>query len=176
MLQHRGGRVQLAKKRSVATNKFGQRLLQNAGTQPDDDKLDLSAKPAQSQSIPNLADGATRKRLTPAALKAFVRIAKIWRLTDAEASVLAGVSSQQTWLRIKKGNWRGTLTQDNLMRVSAMIGIYTGLHRLYSERLADRWIRLANGGPLFRGRRPLDVIIFGGIPAAIDTRRHIDAS
>jgi hypothetical protein len=127
------------------------------------------------QILPDLADVATRERLTPAALRGIVKLFDIWKLTNAESYALSGISAERTWRRIKKGDWRGTLTQDNLTRCSAMIGIYKGLHQLYSDPLADEWIRLANSGPLFRGRRPLDAMIGGGISAMIDTRRHIDA-
>ena len=41
--------------------------------------------------------------------------------------------------------------------------------------LSDEWVRLPNNGPLYRGRRPLDAMIEGGIPMMIEVRRHVDA-
>jgi hypothetical protein len=76
---------------------------------------------------------------------------------------------------MKKGDWSGTLSQDALTRVSALIGIFKGLRLLFSEPLSDEWVRLPNKGPLYAGRRPLDVMIEGGIPKMLDVRRHIDA-
>ncbi|AYG64313.1 DUF2384 domain-containing protein (plasmid) [Rhizobium jaguaris] len=76
---------------------------------------------------------------------------------------------------MKKGEWTGSLSQDSLTRVSALIGIFKGLRLLFSEPLADEWVKLANKGPLFEGRRPIDVMIEGGIPKLLLVRRHIDA-
>jgi hypothetical protein len=124
---------------------------------------------------PNLADGNTRERLTPAAVDGVVRLAEIWRLNSTEICALLGNVSERTWFRMKKGEWSGALSQDTLTRVSTLIGIFKGLRLLFSEPLSDEWVRLANKGPLYGGRRPLDVMIEGGIPKMLEVRRHIDA-
>jgi uncharacterized protein (DUF2384 family) len=124
---------------------------------------------------PNLADGNTRERLTPAAVDGVVRLAEIWRLNSTEICALLGSVSERTWFRMKKGEWSGALSQDTLTRVSTLIGIFKGLRLLFSEPLADEWIRLPNKGPLYAGRRPVDVMIEGGIPKLLEVRRHIDA-
>jgi hypothetical protein len=104
-----------------------------------------------------------------------VRLAEIWRLTSAEACALLGDVSERTWFRIKKGEWSGTLSQDALTRLSALVGIFKGLRLLFSESLSDEWVRLQNKGALYGGRRPLDAMIEGGIPKMLEVRRHIDA-
>jgi hypothetical protein len=124
---------------------------------------------------PNLADAATRERLTPAAVEGVVRLAEIWRLTSADICALLGGVSERTWFRMKKGVWPGALSQDMLTRVSALVGVFKGLRLLFSEPLSDEWVRLPNKGPLYRGRRPLDAMIEGGIPKMLEVRRHIDA-
>jgi uncharacterized protein (DUF2384 family) len=124
---------------------------------------------------PNLADAATRERLTPAAVDGILRLAEIWRLTSAETCALLGDVSERTWFRMKKGEWTGTLSQDTLTRISALVGIFKGLRLLFSEPLSDEWVRLPNKGPLYGGRRPLDALIEGGIPKMLEVRRHIDA-
>jgi len=124
---------------------------------------------------PNLADAATRERLTPAAVDGVVRLSEIWRLTSAEICALLGGVSERTWFRMKKGEWPGALSQDTLTRVSALVGIFKGLRLLFSEPLSDEWVRLPNKGPLYGGRRPLDAMIEGGIPKMLEVRRHIDA-
>lgn len=123
---------------------------------------------------PNLADAATRARLTPAAVDGVVQLAEIWRLTSAEVCALLGDVSKRTWFRMKKGEWSGALSQDTLTRVSALVGIFKGLRLLFSEPLSDEWVRLPNKGPLYGGRRPLDAMIEGGIPKILEVRRHID--
>jgi hypothetical protein len=124
---------------------------------------------------PNLADPGTRERLTPAAVDGVVRLAEVWRVTSVEVCALLGDVSERTWFRMKKGEWPGTLSQDALTRVSALVGIFKGLRLLFSEPLSDEWVRLPNKGPLYGGRRPLDAMIEGGIPKMIEVRRHIDA-
>ena len=104
-----------------------------------------------------------------------VRLADIWHLSSGEVCALLGDVSERTWFRMKKGTWFGTLSQDTLTRISALTGIFKGLRLLFSEPLADDWIRLANGGPLFGGRVPLDVMTEGGIPKMLEVRRHVDA-
>ncbi|WP_315928275.1 antitoxin Xre/MbcA/ParS toxin-binding domain-containing protein [Mesorhizobium sp. SP-1A] len=123
----------------------------------------------------NLADASARSRLTPAAITGIVRLAEIWRLTSAETCTLIGDVSERTWFRMKKGAWEGTLSQDTLTRISALIGIFKGLRLLFSEQLADEWVRLPNKGPLYGGRRPLDAMLEGGIPKLLQVRQHIDA-
>ena len=131
--------------------------------------------PGVSPVLPNLSDAATRERLTPSAVDGMVRIAAIWRLTGPEVCALLGDVSERTWFRMKKGEWSGTLSQDTLTRISALIGIFKGLRLLFSEPLSDEWVRLNNKGPLYGGWRPLDTMIEGGIPKMLEVRRHIDA-
>jgi hypothetical protein len=95
--------------------------------------------------------------------------------TDGEMCALLGAISERTWFRMKKGKWPRTLSQDQMTRVSALTGIFKGLRLLFSLPLADEWIRLPNKNPLFGGRRPLDVMIGGGIPAMLEVRHLVDA-
>lgn len=117
---------------------------------------------------------ADRERLTPAALAGFRALAEAWRLTGEEAAALLGVSPS-TWDRIRAGAWRGSLSQDGLTRVSALVGTYKALHLLFADDMADRWPRLRNAGPLFGGLTPVEAMLEGGIPTMLDVRRHADA-
>lgn len=130
---------------------------------------------AAPSTLPNLADPATRERLTPAAVDGMVRLSELWYLSSAEICALLGDVSERTWFRMKKGEWSGALSQDALTRASLLVGIFKGLRLLFSLPLADEWVRLPNKGPLFGGRRPLDAMIAGGIPKMLEVRRHIDA-
>ena len=129
----------------------------------------LPPRPPQS-----FAGEADRARLTPAALEGLRSLAKTWKLTSQEASDLLGVSLS-TWERIRTGSWGQTLSQDQLMRVSAMVGIFKGLHLLFADDMADRWVRLRNAGPLFVNRTPIEAMRDDGIPGMLDIRRHVDA-
>lgn len=115
-----------------------------------------------------------RARLSEVALKAFLALIKAWELTNAEASTLLGVSAS-TLDRIKRG-YRPTLGQDQLTRISALVGVYKGLHLLFADETADNWARRPNSGPLFDRETPIEAMIEGGIPRMLDVRRYIDAA
>ncbi len=125
--------------------------------------------------VPNLADEPARARLTPSAVEGVIRLAELWRLSSGEVCALLGDVSERTWFRMKKGEWTGTLSQDALTRISALVGIFKGLRLLFSLPLADEWVRLPNRNPIFGGRRPVDAMIEGGIPAMLEVRRYVDA-
>lgn len=127
--------------------------------------------PAEPQTFASAAD---RTRLSAPALRAFRRLAAQWTLSNAEAAALLGVS-ESTWDRIKRGSWDQPLSQDQLTRASAAIGLYKGLHLLFVDAMADRWPKLANKGPIFRHKSPIEAMIEGGIPVMLETRRHVDA-
>jgi hypothetical protein len=129
-------------------------------------------------SLPNapqtFASAADRSRLTSAALEALRNLARAWKLSSQEAADLLGVSVS-TWDRIRANAWKQSLSQDQFMRVSALVGIFKGLHLLFVDDMADRWVRLRNSGPLFVNRTPIEAMHEGGIPAMLEIRRHVDA-
>lgn len=124
--------------------------------------------------VQTFADSADRARLSGVALKAFRAIVDHWDLANAEAAALLGVSDS-TWDRIKRGKWEQPLSQDQLTRASAAIGVYKGLHLLFADEMADRWPKLPNRGPVFQRLSPVAAMIEGGIPVMLETRRYIDA-
>jgi len=123
----------------------------------------------------NLSDTATRKRLSPAGIKAFLRIAQKWGVKDQDARALLGGISSGSFYALKKAPARRTLDQDALTRISLLIGIFKALNILYSQRLADAWVTLANSNPIFRGSTPLDYILRLGMPGMIEVRQLLDA-
>jgi uncharacterized protein (DUF2384 family) len=120
------------------------------------------------------ADESDRSRLSPIAIKAMKGIADHWQLKGQEVAALLGVSAS-TWDRMAAGKWNQSLSQDQLTRVSAIVGVFKGLHLLFADDMADRWTRRRNKGPLFENRTPVDAMIEGGIPMMLDVRRHLDA-
>lgn len=129
-----------------------------------------------SPLIPDdLANDAVRQRLTPAALEGFLRVAHIWRLASQESTGLLGGIADRTWFRMKAHEWSGSLSQDQLTRLSGIFGVFKGLNLLFSQNIADEWVRLANRGGPFNGRSPLEVMLAEGIPGIIRVRRHVDA-
>ena len=134
---------------------------------------------AQPRSLDNAAFSAglgarDHDHVARVAAKAYARIMAAWKLNNNEAADLIAVSPR-TWARMKTSAWAGRLSKDQLMRVSAITGLYKGLHLYFSDTLADRWITLRNTGPMFGGRSPAEAMIEGGLPAIIETRGYVDA-
>lgn len=129
---------------------------------------------AASSQLQTFSAGADRERLSPVAVKAIRNVVSRWALKGDEAAALLGVSPS-TWDRMSIGKGEKSLSQDQLTRISAMVGLFKGLHVLFADDMADRWIRLRNKGPLFNNRTPVEAMIEGGIPMMLDVRRHVDA-
>ncbi len=115
-----------------------------------------------------------RARLSQVALKAYRRLVPAWGLSGQQAAALLDVSTS-TWERLKQDGTERVLSQDQLTRISALVGIYKGLHLLFADEMADRWPGLANTGPLFQRLSPIASMIRGGIPQMLDVRRYVDA-
>ncbi|MDQ0422950.1 putative DNA-binding protein (UPF0251 family) [Peteryoungia aggregata LMG 23059] len=120
------------------------------------------------------SDEGERTRLSSTALKAYRRLVSQWDLTSQQAASLLGVSVS-TWERLKPDRVKKTLTQDQMTRISALVGIYKALHLLFVDAMADRWPMLENTGPLFDRRCPVAAMIEGGIPHMLEVRRYLDA-
>lgn len=126
------------------------------------------------QALQTFAADDDRQRLTGAAVKAVLRLADAWGVGNAQGAALLGVS-ESTWDRMKAGSWQGALSQDQLTRASALIGLFKGLHLLFANDLAERWPTLTNRAPVFDRRSPVEAMIEGGIPRMLETRQYIDA-
>lgn len=108
------------------------------------------------------------------ALKAVSRIAEEWSLTLREAAALCDLS-ESTWKRARKPGYAGELTRDQMLRLSALIGLYKSLELYFGAPLSRDWVRLANAGPEFDGARPVDAMIAGGLPKILRVRTYVDA-
>ena len=126
------------------------------------------------RGLQTFAGNDDRRRLTGAAVKAVLRLVDAWDGSNAEGAALLGVS-ESTWDRMKAGTWDGTLSQDQLTRASALMGLFKGLHLLFADNMADRWPKLANTAPVFDRLSPVQAMIVGGIPRMLETRQYIDA-
>ncbi|MBW6420616.1 MbcA/ParS/Xre antitoxin family protein [Rhizobium sp. XQZ8] len=108
------------------------------------------------------------------ALKAFGNVMSKWGIPLDEAAALADMS-ESTWKRAKKPGYSAALGKDQLLRLSAIIGIYKALKLYFSEPIASRWMTLPNQGPLFNGARPVDTLIEEGLPQFLRVRNYLDA-
>lgn len=139
----------------------------NALTAVPDLGLDL-------RKLPDLADPATRSRLSPPAIAAFFAIVDKWHLRNEDAMTLLGGTSNGRFYELKK-NRKGLLSQDELTRVSLLIGIFKALNILFNPRLANQWTSRPNSNPMFNGAPPLQFLARAGVPGMIGVRRLLDS-
>nr|WP_250812917.1 MbcA/ParS/Xre antitoxin family protein [Neorhizobium tomejilense] len=114
------------------------------------------------------------EQLTAVALKAFGNVVAEWGVPVNEAAALADMS-ESTWKRARQPGYSGGLTKDQMLRLSAVIGIYKALKLYFSDPIASRWMTLPNEGPLFHGTRPIDTLIEEGLPQFLAVRNYVDA-
>ena len=137
----------------------------------------LRTRAAGADAGPNcrpFAREGDRARLSEVAIKAFLALVKAWGLSNAEAAGLLGVSASSLD-RIKRG-YRPTLSQDQLTRVSALVGVFQGpassVRRQHGRRLGPQ---AESRRRCSTGRTPIEAMIEGGIPRMLDVRRYVDA-
>ena len=126
------------------------------------------------RKLPDLADAATRARLSTPAIEAFFAIVEKWELRNEDAMALLGGASHGRYFELKK-NRRGLLSQDELTRISLLIGIFKALNILFNRRLANQWTSRPNSNPMFSGAPPLNFLTRGGVPGMLGVRRLLDS-
>ena len=128
----------------------------------------------QVENTPDLSRLETRERLSQSAADGFFAITSKWSLSMEQAGDLLGGIPRSSLYKLKTA--AGALRQDELTRISYIVGIYKALHILLPEELADSWITGPNDNPLFAGRSPLDYAITNGILGLYQVRSLLDAA
>jgi hypothetical protein len=110
-----------------------------------------------------------------AGLRAFARIADLWKLNVADQLTLLGLASRSTYFK-----WRREaapkLPRDTLERLSYLLGIYKALQILLPQPdAADAWLRRPNDAPLFGGRSALERMLSGQVADLYLVRQYLDA-
>lgn len=126
------------------------------------------------RKLPDLADAATRACLSAPAIAAFFAIAEKWELRNEDAMALLGGASHGRYFELKK-NRKGLLSQDELTRISLLIGIFKALNILFNRRLANQWTSRPNSNPMFNDAPPLQFLTRGGVPGMLGVRRLLDS-
>jgi hypothetical protein len=122
-----------------------------------------------------LRDTRVRERLSPGAVRMFMKLADLWKLPVDQRRALLGDISRPTYHNWKSGRI-GTLSRDQLERISLALGIHKGLKLLFADEAgAVRWLKSPNRDLPFGGRSPLDRALQGSIDDLYAVRRYIDA-
>jgi hypothetical protein len=111
--------------------------------------------------------------LSQSAVDGFFAIMDKWQIATERGGGLLGGMPRSTVYKLKTA--AGTLRQDELTRISYIVGIYKALHILLPDDLADRWITQPNDNPLFLGQAPIDYMVRAGIPGLQQVRSLLDA-
>ena len=126
------------------------------------------------RKLPDLGDGATRARLSQPGIEAFFAIVDKWELRNEDAMALLGGVSHGRYYELKK-NRKGLLSQDELTRISLLIGIFKALNILFTQKLANQWASRPNSNAMFHNAAPLELLIRSGVPGMIGVRRLLDS-
>ena len=128
----------------------------------------------QFDATPDLSRLENRERLSQSAIDGLFAIIDKWNVPIERAGDLLGGMPRSSVYKLKTA--AGTLRQDELTRISYIVGIYKALHILLPEELADRWVTQPNDNFLFRGQTPLDYMVRAGIPGLQQVRSLVDAA
>lgn len=132
-----------------------------------DDVIKIDSAPI----LQDFGDEMVRRRLGPAAWKGFCRIMAAWRVLGEDSRRLLSLHSA---IRIDELN-PPELSQEQLLRISCLIGIYKALHILHGDKLADEWVKVPNTNVMFSGNAPLIYMVLGGVRAMRNVRMLLDA-
>ena len=133
------------------------------------------ARPAGGN--PALTEAPAPADLGAAGLRTFFRIADAWHLSLAEQRAALGNVAKQTLY-----NWRdhpeaARLRDDQLDRISYVLGIYKALHIIFTRsEQADSWIRRPNDAPPFGGKPAAATLFSGKMEDLARVRRYLDGA
>jgi len=128
----------------------------------------------QFETVPDLSRLETRERLSQSAVDGIFRIAEKWHISPETVGELLGGVPRSSVYKLKTA--AGALRQDELTRISYLVGIYKALHILLPDELADRWMTRPNDYFLFAGQSPLDFVLRMGIPGLQQVRSYLDSA
>ena len=121
-----------------------------------------------------------RRRLGAPALRTFLAIAGLWRLTGEQQRLILGSPSRRAYSRWRKRvreHREITLEENVLMRISAVLGIHQGLGELFADELEGvAWLHKPHDAASFGGNPPIDLIADGTLEEPMTVRRFVDAA
>src|SRR5262249_1590491 len=100
-----------------------------------------------------------RRELSGPGLRTFLNIADKWQLSEPERLRILGMPSRSTfhnWVAKARKGSEITLSVDELMRISLVLGIHKALMIIFVRKDdANQWLHSSNSGPVFGGQTPL---------------------
>lgn len=102
------------------------------------------------------------------------KLAQNWKLAPEEASALMGFSIQG-WKEIEGDKLPDGLNSEQVTRAFYLIDMFADLRTVFHGPLTYGWPTHSNTGPGYEGRRPIDIMIEGGLSGIRRTWHHIKA-
>lgn len=116
------------------------------------------------------------KKLGGTALRAYFRIAHLWKLGLREQWCLLGKPPLLSFL-LWKLTGTGTPGAGVILRISYILGIYKALQILLPvPSSADTWMRRPNTAPLFGGCSALEFVLREGTSGLHSVRAYLDTA
>ncbi len=112
---------------------------------------------------------------SPQPLRSFFRLAAAWKLSPIEQRNALGNIGELTLYNMRDHPELARLSDDQLDRISYLLGIYKALHILFTRpEQADSWIRRPNEATPFGGKAAADLLFSGHIEDLMRVRRFLD--
>lgn len=125
---------------------------------------------------PRTAASISPDAMSPAAIRAFDNIARLWKLDLDMQLTLLGNPPRSTFYKWKKEPASARLGRDTLERISYILGIYKALQILLPEpAVADGWIHKPNSASIFGGKSALQRMLSGNVADLYVVRQYLDA-
>jgi hypothetical protein len=125
---------------------------------------------------PRTAASISPDAMSPAAIRAFDNIARLWKLDLDMQLTLLGNPPRSTFYKWKKEPDSARLGRDTLERISYLLGIYKALQILLPEpAVADGWIHKPNSASIFGGKSALQRMLSGNVADLYVVRQYLDA-
>lgn len=120
-----------------------------------------------------------RQKVSGAAIRAFVNIAQLWKLSEKEKLVMLGAPGRSTyhsWVSKASKQQSIILPLDVLLRISAVLGIHKAIRIIFhSTEDGIKWLSSSNIGIAFGGQSPKEIMLSGTQDGLMQIRRYLDA-
>jgi len=141
-----------------------------------DDQSDAEAWAASLALSADDISPDDRRRLSGPGLRAFLRIAQQWDLTEGDQYRLLGMADGDL-AEESRAAMRGEMIElpvSVLLRISAILGVYGALRTIFQEpKRAASWIRAPNEA--FGGEAALEIMLSGELAGLMRVRRYLEA-
>jgi len=133
------------------------------------------ARPLEADGKRSLDNDEDRARMAGPGLRTFFGIASEWGLPVQHQCILLGDIARST-LHKWRNEGTGTLTRDQLERISLVLGIYKAMKLLFADpEVGKAWFFAPNRDWTFGNKSPLARMLSGSIDDLYAVRRYLDS-